>query len=76
MMEGDTVGTFGYLVTDVWSTESKIQKELFEEDGAMYPMNLTYIDVPHLYQHSEIGYKFIDALHKCKKLDLFALGSV
>ena len=64
------------MTAKVWMPESEMQKDLFEDQGSFMPMKLRYFDLPHMFTHTPIGFKLIDALHDCKSVELFALGSV
>jgi len=55
-------GEYGYLNTSIWAPENEMKKEMFEDSGPLQPMNLVYVDVPHLYYNTPIGFDFIEAL--------------
>ena len=72
------MGKYGRIVTSVWEPENCIKNKLFEEKGALHPMQTDYIDIPYLYTNTEHGMDFIYALSSTKpeKISLFGLKSV
>ena len=64
------------IPTKIWTAESNIGKELFDENEALQPMDLRYLDIPYVFCPSKEGSKFIDALVECPELEIFGLHSV
>ena len=62
--------------TKIWTAESNIGKELFDENEALQPMDLRYLDIPYVFCPSQDGFNFIDALVECPELEIFGLHSV
>ena len=56
------MGEYGIIKTEVWVPESDIKREIFEDSGSKYPMNLFYMDIPYMYDNTERGREFMQAL--------------
>lgn len=69
-------GVYGSMKVPIWTSLSVIQEKMFDPEGSLRPMYLSYIDLPHFYDHNEFGYDFINALHESKDIDIFSLESV
>ena len=70
------MGTYGMLRTPIWTPESEIVDAMFDKDGALQPMFLTYFDVPGIYLPTPTGMDFVKALAHTDEVDLFKYKSV
>lgn len=67
---------YGIIKTEIWTQESNIKDELFDNDKTLMPQKLSYVDIPHLYRRTPEGYKFLKALEKFEDISLFGRKSV
>jgi hypothetical protein len=71
-----SMGEYGVISTQIWTSESQTKKKLFDDRGPLQPMNLKYLDLPYIYKRTSEGRKFIEALTQCEDLEIFGLKSI
>ena len=70
------MGEYGLMFTKIWVPESEIKEEMFDKKKALTPMNLQYLDMPHITRPTREGFDFIYALAECETLEIFDLKSI
>lgn len=70
------MGEYSFLFTQVWAPESTIKAQIFDENQALQPMYLQFIDMPYIFTNTQDGFDFIYALTECRDIELFGLKSV
>ena len=76
VFESPSMGEYGMLSTAIWAPEREIKAELFDDSKALQPMTLQYLDIPYIFDPTQEGFRFIDALLKTPELGIFGLKSV
>ena len=69
-------GSYGLLPTEVFTPISQIKKALFDPETPNQPMSLLHLDLPEVFERTDIGQDMINALAKCEDLAFFELKSV
>lgn len=70
------MGEYGVLETKVMVPEGEIKEQLFTKEGTIMPMNLMYLDVPHMFCNTKVGMDLMYTLAKVENIELFQKKSV
>ena len=67
---------YGVIELTSCTEKAEIKSKMFEEDGALIPMDLQYFDLPLLHSQSREGQAFIRALDLTTDMAVFGNKSV
>ena len=70
------MGEYARMFTSIWAPETLIRDKLFNAKKSLQPMQLEYLDMPHVFKPNKAGFEFIYGLNKCEELEIFNLKSV
>lgn len=64
------MGEYGIMETSIWAPEKQTKAKMFDKSGTIAPMNLMYLDVPHMYNKTKVGMDLMYTLAKVEEANI------